>query len=120
MMNGLLGEKLFEKAKRYGFNDLLVEKLSIPKADDEFDEISDFGKKMSRSIELNKTVYRELILTVDFKARYGKIAFSIVKACKSKDNLDINAVTALENLKSKYGSVSAPSMIKLDKQFGES
>jgi hypothetical protein len=34
-------EKFLAKAKRYGFKDVLLRKLSIPKADEEFDEILD-------------------------------------------------------------------------------
>jgi hypothetical protein len=40
-------EKVLSKAKRYGFKDVLVGKMSIPKEDEEFDEVSDLGKKMS-------------------------------------------------------------------------
>jgi hypothetical protein len=40
-------EKILSKAKRYGFKDVLVGKMSIPKEDEEFDEVSDLGKKMS-------------------------------------------------------------------------
>jgi hypothetical protein len=42
------------KAKRYGVKDLLLGKLSIPKVDDVFDEISEDGKKMMKVIELHE------------------------------------------------------------------
>jgi hypothetical protein len=42
------------KAKRYGFKDLLLGKLSIPKFDERFDEALDKGEKMLRTVELNK------------------------------------------------------------------
>jgi hypothetical protein len=60
-------------AKRYGFKDVLIGKLSIPKADEEFDEVSDLGKRMSRSIELNEIAYTELILSIDVKTSNGKM-----------------------------------------------
>jgi hypothetical protein len=60
-------EKFLAKAKRYGFKDTLVGKLSIPRVDDVFDEVSDLGKKMSRSIKLNEIAYTELILSIDVK-----------------------------------------------------
>jgi gag-polypeptide of LTR copia-type len=113
-------EKFLAKAKRYGFKDILVEKLSIPKADEDFDEVSDLGKKMSRSIELNEITYTELILSIDVKTSSGKIAFNIVKGCKSKDYPDGNAASAWEKLKNKFEPISAPSMVKLDKQFRDS
>jgi hypothetical protein len=86
-------EKFLAKAKRYGFKDLLLGKLSIPKLYDVFDEM--------KVIELNET------------------AFNIVKGCKTKDYPDGNAASAWEKLKNKYEPVSANSMVKLDKQFRE-
>jgi hypothetical protein len=52
-------EKLLAKAKRYGFKDLLLGKLSIPKADDKIDQVSYIGKKMAKTIELNEIAYTE-------------------------------------------------------------
>jgi hypothetical protein len=108
------GEKFLPKAKRYGFKDLLLVKLSISKAEDKFDEVSDIGKKMARTIKLNEIAYTELILSVDVKASYGKIAFNIIKRCKSKDHPDGNAINAWETLKNSYEPVPAPSMVKLE------
>jgi hypothetical protein len=87
-------EKFMAKAKRYGFKDVLTEKLSIPKADEEFDKDSDMGKKMLNVIELNKVAYTELLLSIDVKTSNSKIAFNIVKGCKSKDYPDGNATIA--------------------------
>jgi hypothetical protein len=96
VINGLIGVKSFLQGQRDCFKDLLLGKLSIPKEDDKFDEILDIGKKMARTIELNEVAYTELILTIDVKGSHGKIAFNIVKECKST------------------------SMVKLDKQFRDS
>jgi gag-polypeptide of LTR copia-type len=41
----------------------------------------------------------------------------LVKGCKSKDYPDGNAATAWERLKNKFEPISAPSMVKLEKQF---
>jgi gag-polypeptide of LTR copia-type len=41
----------------------------------------------------------------------------LVKECKSKDYPDGNAATVRERLKNKYEPISAPSMVKLEKQF---
>ena len=43
-----------------------------------------------------------------------------MRGCKSKDYPDGNATTAWEKLKNKYEPTSAPSMVKLDKQFRDS
>jgi hypothetical protein len=113
-------EKFMAKAKRYGFKDVLTGKLSIPKADEEFDKDLDIGKKMLNAIELNKVAYTELLLSIDVKTSNGKIAFNIVKGCKSKDHPDGNAATAWDKLKNKYKPMSALSMVKLDKPFRDS
>jgi hypothetical protein len=39
----------------------LIGKLSIPKVDEEYDEVSGIGKKMLRATELNEIAYTELI-----------------------------------------------------------
>jgi hypothetical protein len=112
-------ERFLAKAKRCGFKDLLLGKLSIPKVDEEIDETSDIGKKKSIIIELNEIAYTELILLIDVKASSGKVAFNIIRGCKTKDYPDGNGAIAWERPKNKYEPVSAPSMVKLEKQFRE-
>jgi hypothetical protein len=41
----------------------------------------------------------------------------LVKVCKSKEYPDGNAAIAWKRHKNKFGPVSAPSMVKLEKQF---
>jgi hypothetical protein len=77
-------------AKRCGFKDLLLGKLSIPKVDEEIDETSDIGKKNSIIIKFIEIAYTELILLIDVKASSDKFAFNIIKGCKTKDYLDGN------------------------------
>jgi hypothetical protein len=45
-------KKVLAKAKHWDFKNLFLGKLSIPKADEEFDELKDFGNK-SKIIKLN-------------------------------------------------------------------
>jgi hypothetical protein len=54
VMNGLFILKIFAKENRFIFKDLLLGKLFIPKTNDKFDEFSDIGKKMVRTIKLNE------------------------------------------------------------------
>jgi hypothetical protein len=65
-------EKFLAKAKRYGFKDVLLGKLSIPKIDESFDEASDQGNWMLKIIEFNEIAFTELILTIDVKTSMGK------------------------------------------------
>jgi hypothetical protein len=88
--------KFKAKAKRYGFKDVLTGKLSILKADEEFDKDSDMGKIMLNAIEFNKVAYTEPLLCIDVKTRNNNIAFTIVKGCISKDHPDGNtAITVI-------------------------
>jgi hypothetical protein len=100
--------------QRQGF---IVRKVVFPKADYKFDEISDIGKNTVGTIKLNEIAYTKLILSIDVKTSYGKIAFIIAKGYKIMDYPYGNSVTSWEKLKNKYESVSALSIIKLDKQF---
>jgi hypothetical protein len=83
-------ERFLAKAKRCGFKDFLLGKLSIPKVDEEIDETSDFGKKKSITIELNEIAYTELVLLIDVKASSDKVVFNIIRGCKTKDYPDRN------------------------------
>jgi hypothetical protein len=56
---------------------------------------------------------------IDVKATSGKVAFNIIRRCKTKDYPDENGSLAWERLKNKYEPVSAPSMMKLEKHFRE-
>jgi hypothetical protein len=104
-------EKFLSKAKRYGLKDLLLGELSTPRSDEEFDVTSQIGKEKSRIMELNEIAFTELILSIDVKTSSGKTAFNLVKGCK--------AATARERLKINYEPVSAPTLVKLEKQFRE-
>jgi gag-polypeptide of LTR copia-type len=57
------------------------------------------------------------LLSIDVKTSNRKITFNIVKGCKSKDHPQGNAAIAWNKLKNKYKQMSAPYMVKLDKQF---
>jgi gag-polypeptide of LTR copia-type len=85
--------------------------------DESFDETSDEGKKMLRNAELNEVAYTERILSIHVKSSEGKVAFNFVKGCKTKEYPDGNAATTWERLMNKFEPVSAPSMVKLEKQF---
>jgi hypothetical protein len=66
-------EQFFAKAKCCGFMDLLLGKFFILKTDENFDEVSDIGKTMTRNIKLNEIGCVKPILSIDVQASYGKI-----------------------------------------------
>jgi hypothetical protein len=88
--------------------------------DEEIDETSDIGKNKSMIIKLNEIAYTQLILSIVVKASSGKVAFNIIRGCKTKDYPDGNGAIAWERFKNKYEPVSAPSMVKLESSLGSS
>jgi gag-polypeptide of LTR copia-type len=94
--------------------------VEIPTSLDVIDAKTEEGKKLLRIADLNEIAITELILSVDVSHSNGKIAFGIVKSCKSKEFEDGNAALAWEKLKNKYDPISAPSLVKAEKMFRES
>jgi gag-polypeptide of LTR copia-type len=110
-------ERFLAKSRCFGFKDLLLGKLSIPAADEVIDQGTESGKKKSITIELNEIAHTELILFTDVKTSSGKVAVNLINGCKNKDYPDGNASIAWVKLKNKYEPISAPSLVKLEKQF---
>jgi hypothetical protein len=113
-------EKFLAKAKRSGIKDLLLGKVEIPTSLDVIDEKTEEGKKLLRIADLNEIAFIELILSIDVSNSNGKIAFGIVKSCKSKEFEDGNAALAWDKVKKKYDPISASSLVKTEKMFRES
>jgi hypothetical protein len=58
---------------------------------------TDEGKRMLRIFDLNEMAFTELVLSIDVNSSSNKIAFGIVKSCKTKDYEDGHAGLAWEN-----------------------
>jgi predicted nucleic acid-binding protein len=78
-------EKFLDKAKRSGIKDVLLGKVEIPSSLEVIDEKTEEGKKLLRIADVNEIAFMELILSIDVSNSNGKIAFRIVKSCKSKE-----------------------------------
>jgi hypothetical protein len=63
--------------------------------------------------------FTKIVLSIDVSSSSGKIAFRIVKSCKTKVYEDGHAVLAWKKLKKKYDTVSAPSLVKTERLFRE-
>jgi hypothetical protein len=63
--------------------------------------------------------FTELVLSIDISSSSGKIAFGIVKSCKTNDYEDGHTGLDSENLKKKYDPVSALSWVKTERLFRE-
>jgi hypothetical protein len=94
-------EKFLAKAKRSGIKDVLMGKVEIPTSLDVFDKKTEEGKRLLCITDLNEMAFTELILSIDVNNSNGKIAFGIVKSCKSKEFEDGNAALAWRKLKKK-------------------
>ena len=101
-------EKFLAKAKRSGIKDVLLGKLEIPKTSDELEEKSEEGRRMMKNADLNELAFTELILSIDVSNSSGKIAFGILKSCKTKDYEGGNASLAWERLKMKLDQYLHP------------
>jgi hypothetical protein len=103
-------EKFLAKSRHFGFKDVLLGKVKIPKKDEVYDMESEEGKKFIIAADMNELAYTELILSIDDKTSSGKVAFNLVKGCKSKEYVDGNAFMAWERLKNKFEPLSVPSL----------
>jgi hypothetical protein len=82
------------KARRYGFKDVLLGKVKVPRTDVDFDMESEERKKLIIAADMNEIVNTELIFSIDDKTSSGKESFNLVKRCKNKDYADGNASMA--------------------------
>jgi hypothetical protein len=112
-------EKFLAKAKSSVIKDVLLAKVLIPNSSEVLDEKSDEGKRMLRIIDSNEMAFTELVLSIDVSSSSDKIAFGIVKNCKTKDYEDGHAGLAWEKSKKKYDPVPAPSLVKTERLFRE-
>ena len=103
------------QSKTLWFQRFLLEKVRIPKTDEDYETDTEEGKKLMIAADMNELAYTELILSIDDKTRNGKVAFNLVKGCKNKDFVDGNANLAWERLRNKFQPQSAPSLVKMEK-----
>jgi hypothetical protein len=95
----------------------MLGKVKIPRADEDYDMVSEEGNKLNITADMNKLAYTELILSINDKKSTGKVAFNLVEGCKNKENTDGNAGMAWERLRYKFEPSSSPSLVKLEKQY---
>jgi hypothetical protein len=60
-------KKFLAKARRYGFNDVLLGNVRIPKTDEDYEIDSEEGKKLTIATDMNELNYTELVLSIDDK-----------------------------------------------------
>ena len=59
--------------------------MDIPVASDVIDEATDEGKRELKARNANDYAFEDLILSINGETRVGRVAFRIVKGCKTKE-----------------------------------
>jgi hypothetical protein len=108
-------EKYLAKSRRYGYKDLLLGKLTIPKSSVILDPVEDEDEYKIQV--LNEDAYSDLIMSIDTTTSAGKVAFSLVRGTKSAHYEDGNEQIAFTRLTNKYAPKTAPSLAKTNRLF---
>jgi hypothetical protein len=87
---------------------------------EEINENTEERKFLMKNADLNEMAYKVLILSIDVRSSSGKIVFNIIKGYKSRDNNDGNSALVWDKLNKKFDSVSAPSLVKVERAFRQS
>lgn len=116
-------EKTLARGKRKGYKKLLTGRVKIPTASEY--ELALLGssaedQEIVRLAELNEEAYEDIILSIDHTTKEGKVAFSLVKNCKTAEFPEGNCKLAWDRLESKYAPKTVPSLLKLKKKFANS
>ena len=111
-------EKFLARAKRKGYKELLTGKKNVPTKEDLDDDKVD--AEITKLGELNEEAFEDIILSIDHSKKAGKIAFSLVKNCRNSAYPEGNCKLAWDRMVAKYAPKTAPSLLKLKKQFANS
>ena len=115
--------KFKAQGKRKGYTKLLLGRSEIPTLDEltAVEECNtDREKKVTELVELNELGYEDLILSINGESASGKVAFNLVKNCKTTEFPEGNCKLAWEPLVAKYAPKPAPSLLKLKEKFANS
>ena len=113
-------QKFLTRSKNKGYRNILNGKIKAPKDSKVIDSTTDEGKEELKARKANDDAYEDLILSIEGDTKEGRVAFGIVKGCKTKELTDGDANLAWTRLTNKYESKSIPSMLKLKKNFTNS
>jgi hypothetical protein len=110
-------EKFCARGRRKGYKKLLLGEEAVP-TQSEFDKaVADSDEKTKKLGELNEEAFEDIILSINHTSKQGKVAFSLVKNCKTTEYPEGNCKLAWDCLVAKYAPKTAPSLLKLKKEF---
>ena len=113
-------EWFLARVKRKEYRDVLKGKTTVPDDNKVIDESIDAGKLELKARQVNENTYDDLIFSIYGHTKEGKIAFGIVKGCKTKQLPDRKVELAWTRLTNRYQSKSVPTLLKLKKDFTNS
>ena len=80
----------------------------------------DESKKIVELADKNEEAFEDIILSINHTTTEGKVAFSLVKNCKTASYPEGSCKLAWDRLLAKYAPKTAPSLLKLKKKFANS
>ena len=113
-------EKFLARAKRKGFKKILLGTVQVAHDDEQLDLATTEGKEKQDIRDKNELAFEELILSIETSSGPGRVAFQIVKACKTTELADGDAAMAWKRLRAKYAPRTAPSLLEMRMQFQNS
>ena len=81
---------------------------------------SEEDKKILELAKLNKKCYRDLMLSMNSDSSRGRVAFRLVKNCKSSEYPEGNSRLAWRRLNAKFASKTTTSLLGLKKRYENS
>ena len=113
-------EKLGAKAKKRGYNKLLLGNETVPTQSDYNQAVTDSDTVTIKLVHLNEEAYKDLVLSINTTTKQGRVAFSLVKNSKTTQYPEGNCKLAWDRLTTKYVPRTAPSLLKLKKKIANS
>jgi hypothetical protein len=111
--------KFMTKARMKGWVKVLTSDEAVL-TDEELERLDPrdptYKAKMANK-RMNDQAFNELMLSMDTTTDEGDVAFGIVSAAMTDDFTNGRAAEAYANLQKKYDPTSAPSMVKITRQF---
>ena len=113
-------EKFLARGKRKDYKKLLLGKERIPTQSEYEKAVTDGNKEQIKIGDLNEEAFEDIVLSINHTSRQGKVAFSLVRNCRTSKYPEGNCKLAWDRLVAKYAPKTAPSLLKLKKEFANS
>ena len=113
-------EKFLARGKRKEYKKILLGKVRVPTQSEYEKAIEDNNKEKIKIGDLNEEAFEDIILSINHTSNEGKVAFSLVRNCKTDEYPEGNCKLAWDRLVAKYAPKTAPSLLKLKKKFANS